>query len=100
MTRPITKRFFVRTLTRLASIARNLGCDEKIARSLVNAGLKSKRFRYLGSYLENVGYLMARFEPPTTEPRRCVVCLREAPILFEQLPAKRSPQTPRRRRNR
>jgi hypothetical protein len=74
MTKPITKRFLVRTLNRLAGIARNLDCNEKLATSLVKVGLKSKRFRYLGSYLDNLGYLMARFEPPTTELRRCVVC--------------------------
>jgi hypothetical protein len=74
MTKPITKRFLVRSLNRIARIAWNLECNDKFAASLVKAGLKSKRFRYLGSYLVNLGHLMARYEPPTTEPRRSTVC--------------------------
>jgi hypothetical protein len=74
MTRPITKRFLVRTLNRVARIAYNLECNEKFAASLVKSGLKSKRFRYLGSYLSNLAYLMQRFEPVTSESRSCVVC--------------------------
>jgi hypothetical protein len=73
MTRPITQRFVLRTLNRLGRIAYHLR-DEKFAKALVNAGFKSKRFRYLAAYLSNIAFLMARFEPPTTEPRRCPEC--------------------------
>jgi hypothetical protein len=74
MTKSITKQFLVRSLNRIARIAWNLECNDKFAASLVKAGLKSKRFKYLGTYLSSVGHLMAKFEPVTTEPRRCVVC--------------------------
>jgi hypothetical protein len=106
MTRPITKRFLVRTLNRVARIAYNLECNEKFAASLVKSGLKSKRFRYLGSYLSNLAYLMQRFEPVTSESR-CMrqnihrtdrsPSVRNPPLLLEQLQAKRPPQTPRTR---
>jgi len=54
MTRPITERFVVRTLNRVARIAYHLRPNERFAESLVKAGLKSKRFRDLGAYLGNV----------------------------------------------
>jgi hypothetical protein len=74
MTRPITRRFIVRTLNRVAGIAYNLRPNERFAESLVKAGLKSKRFRDLGAYLGNVAYLMQRFEPAKSEQRACVEC--------------------------
>jgi hypothetical protein len=73
MKRPITQRFVLRTLNRLGRIAYHLR-DEKFAKALVNAGFKSRRFRYLATYLSNVAFLMQRFEPPTAEPRRCASC--------------------------
>jgi hypothetical protein len=74
MTRPITKRFLVRTLNRVARIAYNVPCNDSFAQALVKAGLKSRRFRYLGAYLSNVAHLMAKFEPATSELRACAEC--------------------------
>jgi hypothetical protein len=74
MTRPITKQFVVRTLNRVARIAYNLSPNDKFAQALVRAGLESRRFRYLGTYLSDLAYLMERLEPAKSQQRACVEC--------------------------